>query len=130
MIQQIRIARPVADLERSVAMYVRGLGLRCVGSFRDHAGFDGAMLQGHSNDFHLEFTRCQPRPIKPSPTDEDLLVFYIPEVDAWSTRCQTMLDAGFVAVHPTNPYWQNRARTFRDPDGYQVVIHHGLWKTA
>ena len=126
--QQVRIARPVTHIDRSVAMYVDGLGLRVVGGFKDHAGFDGAMLQGQSRDFHLEFTHCPTRPVRPSPTDEDLLVVYITEPEPWRHRCQAMLAAGFAEVRPTNPYWEQRGRTFRDPDGYLVVIHNGTWE--
>jgi hypothetical protein len=128
VVQQVRIARPVANIERSVAMYVNGLEFRKVGGFKGHDGFDGAMLQGDSKDFHLEFTYCRTHPVRPSPTHEDVLVVYIPEAEAWSFRCQAMLAAGFVEVHPTNPYWERSGRTFQDPDGYGVVIYQGLWR--
>lgn len=48
MYQQFRVARPVTDLQKSAALYEHGLGLRRVGSFEGHAGFDGVMLQGDS----------------------------------------------------------------------------------
>ena len=41
---QLRIARPVSDLKRSVAMYRRGLGPSEIDRFEDHAGYDGARL--------------------------------------------------------------------------------------
>jgi uncharacterized glyoxalase superfamily protein PhnB len=111
-------------------MYVNGLGLRIVGGFKDHDGFDGAMLQGDSKDFHLEFTHCSARPVLPSPTHEDLLVIYIPETASWADRCNAMLKAGFVEVQPGNPYWGQNGRTLRDPDGYLVVIHNGRWEAG
>ena len=40
----LRIARPVIDLARSAKLYRDGLGLELLGSFEDHAGFDGVML--------------------------------------------------------------------------------------
>src|SRR5690554_5596268 len=43
--QHVRIARPVTDITRSVAMYTRGLDLHEIGRFVDHDGFDGVMLQ-------------------------------------------------------------------------------------
>lgn len=108
-------------------MYVAGLGWRKVGSFRDHGGFDGAMVQGASEAVHLEFTCRAANPVIPTPTHEDLLVVYIAEADAWAARCKAMVEAGFAQVEPLNPYWQQHGRTFRDHDGYLVVIQQGPW---
>ena len=41
--RHVRIARPVSDLARAREMYRRGLGLRVLGSFQDHEGFDGVL---------------------------------------------------------------------------------------
>jgi hypothetical protein len=128
VIQQIRITRPVVDVERSVAMYTRGLGWRKVGGFIDHNGFDGAMLQGESKGFHVEFTSCRNHPVRPSPTREDLLVVYVPDSKEWGVLCASMLEAAFVEVKPFNPYWAQYGRTFQDPDGYLVVIQQSSWK--
>jgi len=111
-------------------MYEQGLGLRRVGGFKDHAGFDGVMLQGESRDFHLEFTLCTAHPVRPSPTPEDMLVVYVPEAGAWTSRCNDLVEAGFVEVQPINPYWAQNGRTFRDPDGYLVVIQNARWIPA
>lgn len=108
-------------------MYARGLDLREIASFYDHAGFDGVMLEEAGKGFHFEFTHCRAHPIIPSPTPEDLLVFYVPSADDWRTRCQAMLDAGFVEVEAFNPFWKQRGRTFQDPDGYRVVIQQASW---
>ena len=40
----LRIARPVSNLDRSVALYRHGLGLEEIGRFENHEGFDGVML--------------------------------------------------------------------------------------
>ena len=53
---KLRVARPVSDLERSVSMYVEGLGLAVIGRFADHDGFDGVILARHGLDYHFEFT--------------------------------------------------------------------------
>ncbi len=130
MYQQFRVARPVTDLQKSAALYEHGLGLRRVGSFEGHAGFDGVMLQGDSADFHLEFTHCTTHPVQPNPTTEDMLVFYIPDRPSWEARCAAMLAAGFVEVQPFNPYWAQQGRTFQDHDGYLVVIQNAAWAAA
>lgn len=122
---QLRFARPVSDLERSVALYSDGLGLEEIGRFDDHDGFDGVMLGHPDLAFHFEFTHCHDRPIVPSPTPEDLLVIYLPSRDDWIEACRRMLAAGFEETVAFNPYWSQRGRTFKDLDGYRVVIEQG-----
>ncbi|MES2609116.1 MAG: VOC family protein [Pseudomonadota bacterium] len=123
----LRIARPVSDLARSVAQYTQGLGLEQLGSFKDHAGFDGAMIGTPGAGFHWEFTFCTSHPVVPAPTPEDLLVFYVPQPEAWQARCEAMRNAGFAETEPFNPYWASSGRTFEDPDGYRVVIQCTAW---
>jgi len=118
----LRIARPVFDLERSQTMYCRGLGLRLLGRFEDHDGFDGVMLGYPSAQYHFEFTHCRSHPIAPTPTAEDLLVLYLPRRDAWHAACARMRAAGFVHVRSFNPYWERKGRTFEDADGYRIVL--------
>ena len=55
-------------------MYCHGLGLRIVGSFEDHDGFNGVMLGLEGSSYHFEFTRCQTHPVVPAPSLEDLLI--------------------------------------------------------
>jgi catechol 2,3-dioxygenase-like lactoylglutathione lyase family enzyme len=63
----LRIARPVSDLERSAAMYCRGLGLAEIDRFENHEGFDGVMLGTIDLPYHLEFTYRRTHPVPPSP---------------------------------------------------------------
>lgn len=123
----LRIARPVSDLPRSVRMYRYGLSLLELGNFADHEGFDGVMLGDRNSQFHFEFTVCRHHPVSPSPTPEDLLVFYVPEPADWDERCRSMEEAGFAEVESFNPYWSRLGRTFEDPDGYRVVIQRAPW---
>ena len=127
---QLRIARPVTDLVESVAMYKRGLGLEVIGSFEDHDGFDGTMLGTKGEDFHFEFTFCRGHSLQPTPTHEDLLVFYFPEAEAWEQRCCSLLAAGFKEVPSFNPYWARNGRTFEDRDGYRLVIQRATWSNG
>ena len=101
----LRVARPVRNLSVSVSMYMRGLGLEEIGRFEDHEGFDGVMLGNPGMSFHFEFTHCRHHSIQPTPTREDLLVFYVPEGNEWQETCAAMLQAGFRAVEAFNPYW-------------------------
>ena len=74
----LRIARPVRNLVETQTMYCRGLGLRVLGSFENHQGFDGVMLGTAEGSYHFEFTCCRRHPVTPAPSAEDLAVFYIP----------------------------------------------------
>jgi catechol 2,3-dioxygenase-like lactoylglutathione lyase family enzyme len=129
-VHHIRIARPVTDLERSREMYSSGLGLRVVGRFVNHDGFDGVMLGYDDAGYHLEFTRCPAHPVAPSPTAEDLLVLYMPIRAQWDEACVRMAAAGFRHVRSLNPYWDVAGRTYEDRDGYRVVLQHGAWRST
>lgn len=123
----LRIARPVTDIGRSVAMYRSGLDLLEIGRFENHAGFDGVMLGKPGLDYHFEFTYCVTHPVSPAPTPEDLVVFYLPDLEGWRKQCASMLQAGFLEVNAFNPYWRQRGRTFEDHDGYRVVLEQAAW---
>lgn len=125
----LRIARPVLDLCRTVAQYKQGLGFEELAHFADHDGFDGTMLGFRDADFHFEFTVCRRHPVTPQPTPEDLFVFYVPDHQAWTERCQAMRGAGFKEVESFNPYWSQQGCTFEDADGYRVVIQRAAWRS-
>ena len=94
-------------------MYCRGLGLRVLGSFESHQGFDGVMLGTTGGQYHFEFTRCRSHP-----------VFYITALPDWREACANMLAAGFRLVASFNPYWDAKGRTYEDPDGYRIVLQN------
>ncbi len=123
----LRIARPARDLPLAARMYTEGLGLAVIDEFRGHAGFDGVMVGRPDLPFHFEFTACRTSPVVPRPTHEDLVVFYVPDIEAWQHACERMRAAGFAVVEPLNPYWGIRGRTYEDPDGYRTVLQHGTW---
>jgi len=123
----LRIARPVADLAATEAMYCRGLGLRVVSSFENHEGFDGVMLGAAGASYHFEFTQCRSHPVVPAPTAEDLVVFYIPSSSEWRAACLNMSVAGFKLVASFNPYWDVQGRTYQDQDGYRIVLQNAEW---
>lgn len=127
MAAHLRIARPVSDLPRAVSLYRHGLSLEELGRFADHEGFDGVMLGEPGGPFHFEFTVFRPHRVRPAPTPEDLLVFYVPDAGEWEHRCALMREAGFAEVAPFNPYWARQGRTFEDFDGYRVVIQRARW---
>ncbi|CAG9243289.1 VOC family protein [Paraburkholderia caribensis] len=128
MRMHIRIARPVSNLVRTERMYCAALNLAVLANFQNHHGFDGVMLGRPGMDYHFEFTHCAEHPVVPSPTDEDLLVFYIPDQQEWQLACDRIVDNGFVHVPSLNPYWDVSGRTFEDLDGYRVVLQNAAWR--
>jgi catechol 2,3-dioxygenase-like lactoylglutathione lyase family enzyme len=125
----LRIARPVSILERSVAMYCKGLGLHELAHFDSHEGFDGVMIGQPGLSYHFEVTYCRTHPVPPAPTPEDLIVFYLPDTGVWQNACSLMLKAGFTEVPSFNPYWRQCGRTFADHDGYRIVLQRASWRT-
>jgi catechol 2,3-dioxygenase-like lactoylglutathione lyase family enzyme len=124
---QLRVARPSCDLDAATRFYTRALGLDVLTTFADHAGIDGVILGRPGWPYHLELTRRRDDPVAPQPTDEDLLVLYLPERSHWEAAVQRVRDVGVPAVPSRNPYWDERGVTFEDPDGYRIVLEHAEW---
>lgn len=79
----LRMARPTDDLGAVIHFYRDGLGFAVVGSFTNHNGFDGVML-GHAGEgYHLEFTHKAGHTAGKALTQDNLLVFYLPDATAW-----------------------------------------------
>jgi len=130
MLQHLRIARPVRDLARTEDLYCNGLALHVIDRFADHDGFDGVMIGIPGAGYHFEFTVSRIHPVRPMPTPEDLVVFYVPEQPDWEQLVARMLGAGFKPVCSHNPYWDICGRTFEDCDGYRVVLQPQAWRHA
>jgi len=123
----LRVARPSDDLDALLAFYRDGLGLSVLYRFEDHDGFDGVMLGRPGAPYHFEFTRARGHAAGRAPTEDNLLVFYIPDHAEWTAAVERMVAAGFEWVPAFNPYWDRNGRTFEDPDGYRVVLERGAW---
>ena len=123
----LRIARPTDDLEALLSFYRDGLGLSLLFRFEDHDGFDGMMLGQEGAPYHFEFTRAKGHVAGRAPTQDNLLVFYLPDGGEWKAAVQRMQDAGFASVASFNPYWDREGMTFEDPDGYRIVLQRAAW---
>ncbi len=123
----LRVARPTDDLDAVVRFYREGLGFDVLNEFRDHDGFDGVMLGRAGAAYHLEFTRKSGHAAGSAPTEDNLLVFYLPDEAEWRAAVGRMERAGYAAVAAFNPYWDRHGRTFEDPDGYRVVMQNAAW---
>lgn len=125
----LRVARPTDDIAAVVRFYRDGLGFRVLSEFRDHDGFDGVMLGHAGTGYHIEFTHRHGHQAGRAPTDENLLVFYVPDRTEWEKAVRRMEARGHPPVNPANPYWKKAGKTFADPDGYRVVLQNATWPT-
>lgn len=121
---EVRIARHTERLDEVVAFYRDGLGLTEIGGFRDHDGYDGVFLALPGTNAHLEFTAGGDNR-GPAPHPESLLVLYLGDS---LTVEQIAARLGADPVVPANPYWAEHGTTFRDPDGFRVVLVPEPWE--
>ncbi len=112
----------------AVAFYRDGLGFEVLGGFEDHEGFDGVMLGHRDAGYHLELTHQRGHRVGRAPNAEHLLVFYLPDAEAWRRLVARLEAQGHEAVPSNNPYWDRRGKTFEDPDGYRVVLRNAAWE--
>ena len=123
----IRIARASDNLEAVLRFYRDGLGFELLFEFKDHEGFDGMMLGHKGACYHLEFTRKAGHRAGSAPTEENLLVFYLPDIGHWSRAVARLEALGHKPAKSFNPYWDRKGRTFANPDGYRVVLQNAAW---
>jgi catechol 2,3-dioxygenase-like lactoylglutathione lyase family enzyme len=123
----MRVARPTDQLDDVVRFYRDGLGFDVIGSFTDHEGFDGVMLGTSRAPYHLEITHHRGHTAGRAPTQDNLLVFYLPDHAEWERAVARMVAAGHTPVPSYNPYWDVKGKTFEDPDGYRVVLQNAAW---
>jgi catechol 2,3-dioxygenase-like lactoylglutathione lyase family enzyme len=124
----LRIARPLNDLAAMKTFYVDGLGMNVLGSFENHAGFDGIMLGLPSYTWHLEFTYQHGVKVERALSKEHLLVFYFGDSSEWNEAVEKLKKCGAIEVKPENPYWDSlKAATFEDPEGWRVILCNGKW---
>ena len=124
----LRVARATDNLQNVVRFYRDALGFEVLGSFEGHDGFDGVMLGHPGAGYHLEFTHQRGEHVGRAPTQENLLVFYLPDRAEWRRAIEQLEQQGNVRVVSANPYWDSNGATFEDPDGYRVVLQNAAWK--
>ena len=123
----MRVARPTDNIDALQSFYCDGLGLTVLGEFKDHDDFDGLIIGSKSASYHLEFTTKRGHSAGRAPTRENLLVFYLRDIELWKKAVESMESAGHQAVKSFNPYWDAKGRTFEDADGYRVVLQNAGW---
>lgn len=126
----LRVARPSNDLDAVVRFYRDGLGFSVLGSFEGHHGFDGVMIGHASAAYHLEFTRKAGHAAGKAATQDNLLVFYLPDKAEWQAAVDRLVGLGHRPVASFNPYWDRSGLTFEDPDSYRVVLQNAAWPAS
>ncbi len=121
---KMRVARPTSDLTAGRRFYMEGLGLELLGAFEDHDSFNGVMLGFKGQPFHIEITCEHGAGDIPAPSTEDLVVFYVPDREAWQAVVARMENLGYAPVKSGNAYWDKNGVTFADPDGFRVVLQN------
>jgi hypothetical protein len=134
---------------------VSGLGFTVLSSFKNHNGFDGAIVGNPHAPYHLEFTthhveekdlsdeailggleaathreelRQKEREKEAkAPSQDHLLVFYIPSKQEWEARVEKMEAAGWKSVKSFNEWWDRTGKTYEDPEGWRIVLQWGMW---
>lgn len=125
----LRVARPTDRLDQVIHFYTEGLGLQILYRFEDHDSFDGVMVGMPGEAYHFEFTHHRGHAVGRAPTQDNLIVFYLPERSEWQQTIERMNAAGYKSVKSYNPYWDNQGVTFEDPDGYRVVLQNDAWES-
>ncbi|ANS74201.1 hypothetical protein AWM70_06070 [Paenibacillus yonginensis] len=121
---QFRVARPTHQIDKIKEFYTKGLGFEIVGSFSGHEGYDGVMIGLPGVDYHLEFTQYEEASPVPPPSEDNLLVFYIPDLEARNAIVERLQEMGYPGVEPENPYWKHNGVTICDPDGWRIVLQN------
>lgn len=120
----LRVARPSDDLDALKHFYMDGLGLELIDQFKSHDGFDGIMMGKAGWPYHFEFTHAAGHVAGKAPTEDNLIVFYMPDRAVWQAATARMEAAGYAPVTSFNPYWDVNGKTYEDPDGYRVVLQN------
>jgi catechol 2,3-dioxygenase-like lactoylglutathione lyase family enzyme len=124
---KLRVVRPTNRLEEVISFYRDGLGFELIAAFDDQDVFSGRILGHPRAPWHLAFTYYRDLQAGRAPTQDNLLVFYLPDHAEWEAAVERMRINGYSPVPPFNPYWDRQGLTFEDPDGYRVVLQNMAW---
>jgi catechol 2,3-dioxygenase-like lactoylglutathione lyase family enzyme len=118
---KLRVARHTTNIDTITTFYTQLLGLKVLGDFKNHDGYDGIFLGLADADWHLEFTISAEAPIH-QPDEDDLLVFYPNTTEKYQELVNSFEKAKISPINAKNPYWETYGVTYADPDGYRVVV--------
>ena len=118
---KLRVARHTANLKPIIHFYRDILGLKVLGRFENHNGYNGVFLGLKGAAWHLEFTTSAEAP-RHQPDEDDLLVFYVNSREEYALLKQKFAENGIHPISAKNPYWNENGICYLDPDGYGIII--------
>lgn len=124
--QQFRVARPSDNLKEVFKFYRDGLGLDVLFSGKD-GKWDGGAVGRRGAPYELEFENVEGETYGKAPSQENLLVFFIPGKAEWEAAVERMKKHGYQPVETENPWGSTDGKTFEDVDGYRVVLKNQDW---
>jgi catechol 2,3-dioxygenase-like lactoylglutathione lyase family enzyme len=122
-----RVVRSSDNLPEVRKFYRDALGLDVTMGGKDgkHEGVVFGRKAGAP--YELEFENMQSETYGKAPTEENLLVFYIPGKAEWERAVERMKKHGYLPVETENPWGSEDGKTFEDVDGYRVVLKNQDW---
>lgn len=117
---KLRIARHTNQIDQLKNFYMEVVGLKLIGQFNDHDGYDGVILSGNEANWQIEFTTSN-QVINHQPNEDDLIVLYVSQ-EEFNKRIEILNSKGIESVKAKNPYWNKNAITIVDPDGFGLVF--------
>lgn len=117
----LRWAWPSAHYEDTIAFYRDAIGLPVIDQFAASFGEDGTIFGLPDNTVHIEIVRAHGE--GDQPTSFGQLVLYLDGDEAVAAATAPLRERGFEPEADADPYWAaNRAVTFHDPDGRDVIF--------
>ncbi|MBS7527393.1 VOC family protein [Fusibacter paucivorans] len=118
---RMRIAHHTMNLDGMVTFYVDLLGLRLKSVFKSETGYEGVIFCDDSDTWEIEFTTSEDLP-KCCSDEDDLIILYFDSMAVYNSTIERVSQLRHLEFAPRNPYWEERGRLFKDPDGNRVVI--------
>jgi catechol 2,3-dioxygenase-like lactoylglutathione lyase family enzyme len=122
----LRIGRPSMDLERAERFWTQGVGMSTLYRSSRADPLNLVMVGFPDEAWHIELTHDPGNAHVPETTDEDLVVLYF-DGEIPSGLIDRLCEHGGTPVRHSNPYWNEWGHTFRDPDGYHLVLCRRGW---
>lgn len=116
-----RYARHTNAIKPLIEFYTQIIGLKNLGDFKDHSGYNGVFLGYENSDWHLEFTESKEK-VMHHPDDDDLIVFYFKTLGEFNQVKDRVEKWGIPIETSKNPYWQQNGIEIKDPDKFGVIL--------
>jgi catechol-2,3-dioxygenase len=117
----LRIARHTNRIEELKVFYTEIIGLKILGEFKNHDGYDGAFIGREDLNWHLEFTTSSDKASQKI-DDDDLIVFYPESKSEFESIAEKIKTKQIRVVNAKNSYWNQNGILIKDPDGFGVII--------